>query len=534
VPAGVTSATFDLYGAQGGINNSTNGRGGRVTATLNVTAGTTYQILVGGLGDAFHVGFNGGGLGQSARNGGGASDVRSGSFTLAERLLVAGGGGGDGVVGAGGAGGHPTGGNGTGGRGGTQTAGGAGGAGDSGNGNPGTLGQGGSGYGGGGGGYYGGGGGGYDRSTGATGGGGSSFGPSGATFQNGVRAGDGLVLISYTLADTTAPVANPTQSPAAAPSGWNNSDVTVTWNWSDPATSSGSVSGIDAANCTTSSVASGSATVTVNATCRDLAGNIGTAIYSVRIDPTAPTANPSQSPAANGAGWNNTDVTVNWNWTFTGAEIDSANCTVSRTSSGEGVLTLSATCADVALNQRTVPYTVKVDKTAPVVLVTGVSDGATYEVGAVPTAACSTSDALSGVATQATVAITGGNPDGTGSFTATCSGAADNAGNRGSASVTYTVEPAGVLIGVCGGYAVRQVAGGAYVAAGWSGRILVGTAGNNTLTGTSGPELILGLGGNDKLDGKGAMTSSAVARGTTRSLAGRAMTISTAGQATIR
>ena len=447
VPAGVTSATFDLYGARGGIGG---GLGGRVTATLNVTPGATYQILVGGLGDAFHNGFNGGALGQSARNGGGASDVRSGAFGLADRMLVAGGGGGgNGTAGLGGAGGHPTGGNGAdglfagGGGGGTQTAGGAGGTGDPGNGNPGTLGQGGSGYGGGGGGYYGGGGGGFQQSSGATGGGGSSFGPSGATFQNGVRAGDGLVTISYSQADTSAPVANPTQSPAAAPSGWNNTDVTVTWNWSDPSTGSGYVSGIDAANCTTSSVAIGSATVTVNATCRDLAGNIGTATYSVRIDPTAPTANPSQSPVANAAGWNNTDVTVNWNWVFTGAIIDTANCTTSLTSSGEGVLTLSATCKDVALNQRTVPYTVKVDKTAPVVTVDNVTDGATYTLGSVPISGCSTSDALSGVATPAAFARSGGNPDGTGSFTITCSGAVDNAGNSAApVSVSYSVTPA--------------------------------------------------------------------------------------------
>ena len=49
VPPGVTQATFDLYGAQGtraGVDAG--GKGGRVTATLNVTPGTAYQILVGG------------------------------------------------------------------------------------------------------------------------------------------------------------------------------------------------------------------------------------------------------------------------------------------------------------------------------------------------------------------------------------------------------------------------------------------------------------------------------------------------------
>jgi len=52
-------------------------------------------------------------------------------------------------------------------------------------------------------------------------------------------------------------------------------------------------------------------------------------------------------------------------------------------------------------------------------------------------AGCRTTDALAGVATQATLSVTGGNPDGSGSFTATCSGATNKAAN--SASVTYTV-----------------------------------------------------------------------------------------------
>ncbi|MEZ4621137.1 MAG: PxKF domain-containing protein [Caldilineaceae bacterium] len=71
------------------------------------------------------------------------------------------------------------------------------------------------------------------------------------------------------------------------------------------------------------------------------------------------------------------------------------------------------------------------------------SDSAGYPLGSVPTAGCSTTDALSGVATQATLSVSGGGgplgADGTGTFTATCSGATDNAGNSGSASATYSV-----------------------------------------------------------------------------------------------
>ncbi|MCB0106192.1 MAG: PxKF domain-containing protein, partial [Caldilineaceae bacterium] len=162
---------------------------------------------------------------------------------------------------------------------------------------------------------------------------------------------------------------------------------------------------------------------------------------TVNLDTAPPTANPTQSPAPAPSGWNNTNVTVTWNWSDNagGTGIDPANCTTSSVSSGEGTLTLNAICKDVAGNQGNASYTVQIDKTAPVVTVTGVSDGATYALGSVPTAACSSSDALSGVTTEATLSLTGGNPDGTGSFTATCSGAIDNAGNSGSTSVTYSV-----------------------------------------------------------------------------------------------
>ena len=66
----------------------------------------------------------------------------------------------------------------------------------------------------------------------------------------------------------------------------------------------------------------------------------------------------------------------------------------------------------------------------------GVSDGATYTLGSVPAAGCETTDALSGVKTPATLSVSGGE---VGTFTATCGGASDNAGNTNGTSVTYTV-----------------------------------------------------------------------------------------------
>ena len=102
VPAGVTSATFDLYGAEGGKNPRpfAAALGGRATATIAVTPGAAIQVNVGGRGQVSPStgGFNGGGQGLlTGGGGGGASDIRIGGTALADRVLVAGGGGGSGA-----------------------------------------------------------------------------------------------------------------------------------------------------------------------------------------------------------------------------------------------------------------------------------------------------------------------------------------------------------------------------------------------------------------------------------------------------
>ena len=102
----------------------------------------------------------------------------------------------------------------------------------------------------------------------------------------------------------------------------------------------------------------------------------------------------------------------------------------------------SGTCTDAAGNSSGVNQPqVKVDTVLPTVAVTGVANGQIYTLGAVPAAACSTTDPLSGVDAAATLAVTGGVPPGVGTFTATCSGATDKAGNASlPVSVSYQVQ----------------------------------------------------------------------------------------------
>jgi hypothetical protein len=281
VPAGVTQATIDAYGGQGGLGHGasagTAGLGGETLTTIGVTPGEYLQVAVGERGSA-GTATTGGNGGYGGRNdarggtggvgsgpgggggggGGGASDIRTGACAVtvecnvADRLIVAGGGGGgapyagtnsDGT-GVGGDGGGSTGeaggdgsqGNGgSGGGGGAQAAttnGGAGGPDDGDPGTDGTAGNGGTGgngsvgvvaesyYGGGGGGggtYGGGGGGGSEDDYSGGGGGGSNLGPGGSGFTQGVRSGDGLVTITYTTPVAGTDTTPPTVTCSASP-----------------------------------------------------------------------------------------------------------------------------------------------------------------------------------------------------------------------------------------------------------------------------------------------------------------------------
>src|SRR5579863_8375593 len=248
VPAGVTQINVVALGGNGGDWDKTlGGYGGRVSATLSVTPNEHLIVYVGGNASASGGtgGFNGGGSGgagpygsgssSTGAGGGGASDVRTATGKLSDRILVAAGGGGAGSGGAaegasgpafGGVGGDRIGGSGgsscpyicgAGGAGGTQKAGGSGGgaaSGGGGGGGNGALGLGGSGgsgvdggtsgkYEAGGGGGGGGGGGTNDNGlfgSGGGGGGGSSYvkpGTSDVHMWKGWKAAQRVVVFSW-------------------------------------------------------------------------------------------------------------------------------------------------------------------------------------------------------------------------------------------------------------------------------------------------------------------------------------------------
>jgi hypothetical protein len=232
--------------------------------------------------------------------------------------------------------------------------------------------------------------------------------------------------------DATAPTISGSASPAANGAGWNNTDVNVSFTCGD------NLSGV--ASCgPNQTLSSNGAGQSATGTAVDSAGNSASATVSgISIDKTAPTATASASPAPNGNGWNNTDVTVS----FSGSDGLSgiAGCDPSVVLSGEGAnQSASGTCTDKAGNVSALATKsgINIDKTNPIVsLVGGPVDGASYYFGSVPAApTCNASDALSGLDGNCSVSGYGTT---VGSHTVTTS-ATDKASNSASASANYTV-----------------------------------------------------------------------------------------------
>ncbi|MEZ4681469.1 MAG: hypothetical protein R2932_45380 [Caldilineaceae bacterium] len=179
--------------------------------------------------------------------------------------------------------------------------------------------------------------------------------------------------------DTTPPVITPQVSGTVGQNGWYTSNVVVSWTVTDPESRVISTCSPTTINADTAGVQ-----VTCNATS---SGGTSTQSVTVKRDATPPTITATAAPAPNGNGWNNSDVTVS----FTCADAMSGlvgACPANQVLSTEGstVNSTPQSISDQAGNSASSNVvTVKIDKTAPGVTVTGVSDGATYDPDNVPT-----------------------------------------------------------------------------------------------------------------------------------------------------
>jgi hypothetical protein len=100
------------------------------------------------------------------------------------------------------------------------------------------------------------------------------------------------VLLATTTLDTSSPSVRPDIVPSWPPpsaSGWYSSPATVYWNWID----NGDSSGMDSAHCPKTSTVSTDGVFSLAVTCKDVAGNTGSASMAVKFDETPPTLAPT-------------------------------------------------------------------------------------------------------------------------------------------------------------------------------------------------------------------------------------------------
>jgi hypothetical protein len=258
------------------------------------------------------------------------------------------------------------------------------------------------------------------------------------------------VLLNST--DIVPPATTATPVPPPNGAGWNNTSVTLTLTATDNSGGSGvkevtyqigAQSPVVTAGGSKTLLFSSEGVFPLTFFATDNAGNVeATQSLLVRIDKTAPTIASSQAPPANGAGWNNSDVTV----TFHCADALSgvATCPSPSLLNTDGAnQVVSGAAVDRAGNSATASRTINLDKTPPVLAMPVLAPSYVYNASLMLT--FNSSDALSGIAiSEATFngsAVVSGttftlNHPGTNTFTLT---ATDVAGNTSTSTATFSV-----------------------------------------------------------------------------------------------
>jgi hypothetical protein len=232
-----------------------------------------------------------------------------------------------------------------------------------------------------------------------------------------------------TIAMPPPPTITATLSPAPNASGWNNSNVTVTFACTDL------ISGVKSCPPPLSLTTEGANQV-VQGTATNNAGVSATVSPKINIDKTPPTVSASVSPASNSAGWNNTDVTVSF------ACLDSlsgvAQCPLPILISASGTNQIvSGSATDVAGNMSApAKVSLNVELTLPSILLSG-SPSANLQGWN------KTDVTVSATCTQATSAITSCPSPQTisteGASQAVSGGVTDAAGNSNSGQITLNI-----------------------------------------------------------------------------------------------
>jgi len=159
--------------------------------------------------------------------------------------------------------------------------------------------------------------------------------------------------------DHSAPSITAVLSAEPDSNGWHGSDVTITFDCSDP------LSGI--ATCSSpQTISTEGAAQLASGQAEDSAGNIADTAVTINLDKAPPIINVTQSPAPNMSGWHNSDVSVTFACSDSGSGI--AACTAPVLLTTEGIAqVITGTATDLTGKESTASTTVNLDKTAPVV-----------------------------------------------------------------------------------------------------------------------------------------------------------------------
>ena len=246
------------------------------------------------------------------------------------------------------------------------------------------------------------------------------------------KAGNADVASIGLKYDATAPATAAAPSRQPNGNGWYNAPLTVGFTATD-ATST--VDSCDAAKGYSGPDA-GAASVT--GSCRDKAGNTGSATFGLKFDATAPqtTASPARQPNANG--WFNAALAVSFTATDATSTVES--CDAAKTYAGPDTASASVAgaCRDKAGNTGSASFPLKYDATAP--LVTAAPSRPANGVGwyiAPLSVSFTGGDATSGVASCDPVEGYSGPDSASAAVTGACR---DVAGNTGSTSLAFKYD----------------------------------------------------------------------------------------------
>jgi hypothetical protein len=194
--------------------------------------------------------------------------------------------------------------------------------------------------------------------------------------------------------DKTKPSASASRTPAPNANGWNNSDVTVSFEGTD------ALSGID--SCSAHQVFGEGANQSASGTCTDKAGNVSdtATVSDINVDKTPPSiaGAPDRSPNSNG--WYNADVTISFECDDNLSGVASCTDPISLDQGADQSVT--GDVADQAGNTASGTVSgINIDKTDPVINAgldrTGAVSGWFNISTGAPTVSFTCSDALSGL-----------------------------------------------------------------------------------------------------------------------------------------